>query len=93
MDAENLALQLQQQLHEQNISRLKAIEDEQAAARARQLSQAETLATIAANTDCLPGLVERVDALEKTDSKHKGALGILSLLWAGLLGFVEWKAR
>lgn len=93
MDAETLALQLQQQLHDQQQARLLSIEREQGEARRRQLEQAETLAKIAANTECLPELVERVDTLERTDSKHRGAFGVLGVAWAGLLALIEWYSH
>lgn len=98
MNTESPALlQLQQQIHEATQSRLEAIEAEQAESRARQLAQASTLSRIEQNTDALtealPGLVGRVAELEKTDNRHRGALGVLSFLWAALLAFIEVKTR
>lgn len=82
MDAENLALQLQQQIQDATQSRLQAIE-------ARQLTQAETLARIEENTKSLPALVTRVDELEKTDSRHRGVLWALGAMWAALVALIE----
>lgn len=93
MDAETLALQLQNQVHEQNQVRMKEIERRLGRVESAQAEQGETLARIEANTDALaetlPSLVERVVTLEKTDSRHRGALGVLSVLWAGLMAWVE----
>lgn len=75
MDQENL--ELQRRLHEQNQQRMQEFENQ-------QRKQGEVLIEIAANTKCIPQLVERVDDLEASRDKQKGAMVIIGSVW-GLL--------
>lgn len=91
MESESLVLQLQRQLHEQQQTRLYAIEKEQAESRRMSARHGEALARIEENTKNLPDLDERIARLERTDSRHRGALAIISFLWTALAGYVGLK--
>lgn len=85
MDEQNL--QLQRQLHEQNQKRMDAFEEQ-------QRRQGELLFQIVGNTACLPGMLQRVeevedrvDSLESSRDRQKGAMGLIGTIWAGLEGW------
>ena len=86
MDEED-ARQFQQQLHNENCERLRQLEE-------GQRTQIRELATIVANTACLPGLASRISSLEKSRNMFLGALAVIAAIGpvtaAAIGATVEW---
>lgn len=52
-----------------------------------QWEQHKLLVEVAANTACLPKLLDRVDSLEASRDKRRGGIWVLGILWTVAEGF------
>lgn len=89
MDAEAKALQ--ERLHQANEKRWDGVErnigelkTEVREIRDNRTEDRETLATIAANTACVPDLIKRVNDLESSRDRQRGALSFIGIVQGAL---------
>ena len=87
------ATQLAQQLHVQNQERMRKIEESIDKLRDTSQKSGETLVRIDENTKCVPDMKQRIESLEGTRSKARGAIWMVGLIWAAieLLIHFFWK--
>ena len=87
------ATQLAQNLHVQNQERMRKIEDSIDKLRDTSEDSGKILTRIDENTKCVPDMKQRIESLEESRSKARGAFWMLGLIWAAieLLIHFFWK--